>query len=230
MAMRFRRGPKASLEAAVSWVVAAPAAHFGRQVGHSVGRMSCAIDGDAVTVADVAGASGKDVGVVEALVGDYVVHMTAAVADEMDELSGVACLVARSTGRGREILVRQDSRHSLIVAAHIVRVAEGQVSEDDRQNIHYGILQVVRKCSVVVEIPDRGHFEANGVCFVDLRLAVEAEEDRLIHIVVTTLLSCFPRSVSEVLVEAYSCLASQQASSHLDVVLGAVVVAQYGYR
>ena len=101
MAMRFRRGPKASLEAAVSWFVAVPAAHFGRQVGYSVGRMSCATDGDAVTVADVVGASGKDVEVAEALVGDYVGHMAAAVADKINELSEVAYLIARSIGRGR---------------------------------------------------------------------------------------------------------------------------------
>ena len=132
MAMRFRRGPKASLEVAVSWAVAAPAAHFGRQLGCSVGRMSYAIGGGAVAVADVAVASGKDVEVAEALVGDYVGHMAAAVADKMDELSEVAYLIARSIGRGREISVRQGSCHSPIVAAHIVRAAGGQVSEVDR--------------------------------------------------------------------------------------------------
>ena len=60
-------------------------------------------------------------------------------------------------------------------------------------------------------MPDCGHFEAYDVCFVDLRLAMEAEEDRLIHIVVTSLLLYFPRPVSGVLVEACWCLASQQA-------------------
>ena len=79
-------------------------------------------------------------------------------------------------------------------------------------------------------MPDCGHFEAYDVCFVDLRLAMEAEEDRLIHMGVTSLLLYFPRPVSEVSVEAYSCLASQQASSHLDVVWEAVVVAQHDYH
>lgn len=60
-------------------------------------------------------------------------------------------------------------------------------------------------------MPDRGHFEAYDVCFVDLCLAMVAEEDRLIHIVVMSLLLYFPRPVSGVLVEAYWCLASQQA-------------------
>lgn len=225
MVMQFRRGPKASLEVAVSWAVAAPAAHFGRHVDCSVGRMSYATDGDAVAVADVVVASGKDVEVVEALVGDYIVHMAAAVADTTDGMSEVACSIARLTGRGQEISVRQDSCHSPIVAAHIVRAAEGQVSEVDRQNIRYGILQVVRKSSVFVAMPDCGHFEAYDVCFVDLRRAMEAEEDRLIHMVVTSLLLYFPRPVSEVWVEVCWCLASQQASFHLDVVWGAVVVA-----
>ena len=175
-------------------------------------------------------ASGEGGEAVEALVGNYVGHMAVVVADKIDELSGLACLIARSIGRGREISVRQDSCHSLIVAAHIVHVAERQVSEAGRQNIDYGILQVVRKCSVVVAMPDCGHFEAYDVCFVDLRLATEAEEDRLIHIVVTSLLMYFPRPISGVLVEACWYLASQQASSHLDVVWEAVVVAQHDYH
>ena len=60
---------------AVSWAVAARAAHFGRQVAGSVERMSCVIDGDAVAAADVEVANSKDVEAGEALVDSYVVHM-----------------------------------------------------------------------------------------------------------------------------------------------------------
>ena len=143
MAMRFRRGPKASLEVAVSWAVAAPAAHFGRQLGCSVGRMSYAIGGGAVAVADVAVASGKDVEVAEALVGDYVGHMAAAVADKINELSEVAYLIARSIAHGGEKSARRGSCRFPIVAVRTVRAAEGQLSEVVRQNIHCGSLQVV---------------------------------------------------------------------------------------
>ena len=68
------------------------------------------------------------------------------------------------------------------------------------------------------------------MCFVNSRLAMEAEEDRLIHIVVTSLLMYFPRPISGVLVEACWYLASQQASSHQDVVWEVVVVAQHDYH
>ena len=64
--------------------------------------------------------------------------------------------------------------------------------------------------------------------FVDSRLVEEAKEDLLIHTVVSILLLYFPRLVSEALVEAYSCSASQQVSPHRDVVWEAVVVAQRG--
>lgn len=67
------------------------------------------------------------------------------------------------------------------------------------------------KSSVVVAVPDCGHPEAYDVCFVDSRLAMEAEEDRLMHMVVMSLLLYFPRLVSVVLVEACLRLASQQA-------------------
>lgn len=103
MVVRFRRGPKASQEAAVSLVVAARAAHFGRQAGGSVGRMSCAIDGVAVAFADGAVASGKDVEPGDVLVDDYVVHMAATVAGMADETSEVAYLIARSIAHGGEI-------------------------------------------------------------------------------------------------------------------------------
>ena len=143
MATRFRRGPKASQEAAVSWAVAAIAAQFGRQSDCSVSRMSYEIDGYAVAIADVVSVSNKDVEVGCVLVDDYVVHMAAALADKMDKMSEVACLIARSIGHRREISARQDSCRSLVVAAHTLHVAEVQVSEVVRENIHCGGLQVV---------------------------------------------------------------------------------------
>jgi hypothetical protein len=76
-----------------------------------------------------------------------------------------------------------------------------------------------------VAMPDYCHSEACNVCFEGLRLAVEARADHLIHTVVTSLLLHFPRLVSEVSVEVYSCLAFRQASSHPDGVWEAVVVA-----
>lgn len=79
-------------------------------------------------------------------------------------------------------------------------------------------------------MPDYGHFEAYGVWFVDSRLAMEAEGDRLIHIVETSLLLYFPRPVSGVLVEACWCPASQQASFHQGVVWEVVVVARHDYH
>lgn len=143
MVVRFRRGPKASQEAAVSLVVAARAAHFGRQAGGSVGRMSCAIDGVAVAFADGAVASGKDVEPGDVLVDDYVVHMAATVAGMADETSEVAYLIARSIAHGGEKSARRGSCRFPIVAVRTVRAAEGQVSEVVRQNIHCGSLQIV---------------------------------------------------------------------------------------
>jgi hypothetical protein len=77
---------------------------------------------------------------------------------------------------------------------------------------------------------DYCHSEACDVCFAEWRLVMEARADRLIHTVVTSLLLYFPRLVSEVSVEVYSCLAFRQASSHPDVVWEAVVVARHGYH
>lgn len=77
---------------------------------------------------------------------------------------------------------------------------------------------------------DCGHYEACDVYFGDLRLVTEARADHLIHTVVTSLLLEFPRLISEVSVEVYSCLAFRQESSHPDVVWEAVVVARRGYH
>lgn len=77
---------------------------------------------------------------------------------------------------------------------------------------------------------DYGHSEACDVDFVDLRLVMEAWADHQIHTVVTSLLLYFPRLVSEVSVEVYSCLAFRQAASHPDVAWEAVVVARRGYH
>jgi hypothetical protein len=81
-----------------------------------------------------------------------------------------------------------------------------------------------------VAMPDYHHSEACGVCLVDSCLVMEARADHLIHTVVTSLRLYFPRLVLGVSVEVYSCLASQQASSHPDVVWEAVVVARRGYH
>lgn len=79
-------------------------------------------------------------------------------------------------------------------------------------------------------MPDLGHSEAYDVCFVNSRLAMEAEEDLLMHMVVMSLLLYFPRLASVVLVEVCLPLASQQASTHQDVAWEAIVVAQHGYH
>jgi len=88
MVMRFRRGPKASQEVAVSWAVVALVAHYESQTEHFVGRMSFATGVNAVVAADIAVASGKAVVVVVAApVGGYFVHMPGDVAGRMDGTS-----------------------------------------------------------------------------------------------------------------------------------------------
>lgn len=219
MVMQFRRGPKVSQAAAVSWAVAARAAHFGRQAGCFAERMSCATDGYAVLAADVAAANGKGVEVAVALVDGCAVRIPEVETDRTDAIVEVACPVARLVEHGLETSATQDSCRSLIVAARTVRAAEGQVAEVARQDNHFGIPQVVEhKSSVVVARPDCGCSDEFDVCLVCLSRVVEVRADHLIHIVVTSLLLYLPRLVSGVLVEACSYLASQQVSSYPDVV------------
>jgi hypothetical protein len=231
MVMQFRRDPKASQEAAVSWAVVALVAHFGSQTGRFVGRMSCATDAGAAVAAGIAVANGKIVvALVAALAGDYIVHMPGDVAGRMVGTSEMACSIAHLTEHGREISAKQDSSRSLIVAARTVRVAEGQVTEVVRQNNHSDIPQVVQMSLGVVTMLDCGHSEVYDVRFVGVHPVRVAKAGHLMHNAVKRLLLYSPRLVSGVLVEACSRLASRQASSHPGVVWEAAVVAPHPYH
>lgn len=231
MVMQFRKGPKVSQEAAVSWAVAARAAHFEKQAGCFVVRMCCVIDVNAVAAADVAAANGKGVEVAVALVDGCAVHTPGAVTGKTDAIVEAVFPVAHLIEHGLATSAKQDSCHSLNVAARTVRAAVGQAAEVAQQNDHSGIPQVVKKkSSIFVVRSDCSYSDAFDVGFEDLRRVVAARVDHLIHIVVTSLLLYLPRLVSGVLVEACSRLASQQASSRRDVVWEAVVVAPRCYH
>jgi hypothetical protein len=113
-----------------------------------VSHMSHATDESAGAAAGVAVAVAvacdKTVVVGLALVDVDVVHMAAAAANgRMDETSETAYWIAHLIEHVRAISVKQDSCHSQIVAARIVRAAEGRVVEAVRQNTHFDVRQAV---------------------------------------------------------------------------------------
>jgi hypothetical protein len=127
-------------------------ANFGRWADGFVGHMSDATDESAGAAAGVAVAvaCGKTVVAGLALVDVDVdvdvdvVHMAAAAANgRMDETSETAYWIAHLIEHMRAISVKQDSCHSQIVAARIVRAAEGRVMEAVRQNTHFDVRQAV---------------------------------------------------------------------------------------
>lgn len=181
--------------------------------------MNCVTGVDAVAAADVAAANGKRVGSAVALVDGCDVHMPGVAGGRTNAMVEAAFPVAHLIEHVPAKSVKQDSCHCQIVAAHTVRAAEEQVTEVVPQDDHSGIRQVGKKKNlVVVARPDYGYSDAIDVCLVGLRRVMAARADLLIHIVVTNLLLYLPRLVLGVLVEACSYLASQQASSHPDVV------------
>lgn len=127
--MRLRRDPKVSQEAAVSWAVAAGVAHFGKQAGYVGVRMNCVTGVNAVAAADVAAANGKRVGSAVALADGCAVHMPGFAGGRTNAMAEAAFPVAHLIEHVPATSAKQDSCHSLIVAARTVRAAEGQVAE-----------------------------------------------------------------------------------------------------